>query len=131
MSMTTSHPRQHHHPELAHAQIGDHMERPQPLRGIPGMRNLLLALPATLLSLLAILLVLSLSACSNSGSCVGSGGDVLLSPVCKNDWTRAECREWDEMEVNSANWDFSQRTCERQGFTDRCSDGSFRLPGDC
>jgi hypothetical protein len=86
---------------------------------------------AMLVALLAILLVLGLSACSTSGSCVGSGGDVLLSPVCKNDWTRAECREWDEMEVNSANWGFSQRTCERQGFTDRCSDGSSRLPGDC
>ena len=129
--MPRSHPRQRNHPELAHAQIDDHMERPQPLRGIPGMRNLLLALPATLLALLTILLVLGLSACSNSGSCVGSGGDVLLSTACKNAWTRAECREWDEMEVNSANWDFSQRTCERQGFTDRCSDGSFRLPGDC
>jgi len=46
-------------------------------------------------------------------------------------WTRAECREWDEMEVNSASWDFSPRTCERQGFTDHCSDGSLRLPGDC
>ncbi len=57
------------------------------------MRNLLLALPATLLALLAILLVLGLNACSNSGSCVESGGDVLLSPVCKNDWSRAECRE--------------------------------------
>lgn len=46
-------------------------------------------------------------------------------------WTRAECRERDEMEVNSADWDFYQRTCEWQGFTDRYSDGSFRLPGDC
>ena len=95
------------------------------------MKNLLHTRPATLLALLAILFVLGLSACSNSGSCVGLGGDVLLSPVCKNDWTRAECREWDEMEVNSANWGFSQRACERQGFTDRCADGSFRLPGDC
>ncbi len=85
-------------------------------------------------SILAIIVILSmfiLSACSGTGSCVGSGGDVLLSPVCKNDWIRAECREWDEMEVNDASWNFNSRTCERQGYTDRCSDGSFRPPGDC
>lgn len=86
---------------------------------------------AMVVALLAILLALGLSVFSNSGSCVGSGGDVLLSLICKNEWARAECREWDEMEVNSATWDFSQRTCERQGFTNRCSDGNFRLPGEC
>jgi predicted small secreted protein len=84
-----------------------------------------------LLTLLILLTAFALSTCSGVGACVGSGGNVLLSPVCKDGWTRAECREWDEMEVNDANWDFKGGTCEGLGYTDRCSDGSFRLPGDC
>lgn len=83
------------------------------------------------LALVVALFLVILSSCGGAGSCVGSGGDVLLSPVCKNGWTRAECQEWDDMEVNGANWDFKGGTCERLGYTDRCSDGSFRLPGDC
>jgi hypothetical protein len=84
-----------------------------------------------LVIVLALLLITSLGGCSSTGTCVGSGGDILLSPVCKNYWTRSECREWDDMEVNGANWEYKGGTCERQGFTDECSDGSFRYPGDC
>jgi hypothetical protein len=84
-----------------------------------------------ILALAIVVFLAILSSCSGSGSCVGSGGDILLSPVCKNGWTRAECQEWDDMEINDANWDFKGGTCERLGYTERCSDGSFRLPGDC
>lgn len=74
-----------------------------------------------------------LSACGGgTGACVGSGGSTLLSPVCKEDWSRSECQEWDEQEINGANWSFySGDSCEDLGYTDRCSDGSYRFPGDC
>ena len=86
-----------------------------------------------LLTLLVILVgITCLCSFGGAGACVGSGGDILRSPVCNNDWTSAECREWDQEEINGANWDhFGGRTCERLGYTDRCSDGSYRLPGDC
>ena len=75
---------------------------------------------------------LTLSSCSGTGACVGSGGGILLSPVCKDDWSKSECQEWDAEEVNGANWDFhGGKSCESLGYTDRCSDGSYRLPGDC
>ena len=73
-----------------------------------------------------------LSACDGVGACVGSGGGVLLSPVCKEDWSRSECQEWDDEGINGANWSFySGDSCEDLGYTDRCSDGSYRFPGDC
>jgi hypothetical protein len=56
----------------------------------------------------------------------------LLSPVCKEDWTRIECQEWDDEGINGANWDFyGGDSCEDLGYTDRCSDGSYRYSGDC
>jgi hypothetical protein len=85
----------------------------------------------TFLVFLILLSALLLSTCGGVGACVGSGGDVLLSPVCKDGWTRDECHEWDDMEVNDADWNFKRGTCEGLGYTDRCSDGSYRLPGDC
>jgi hypothetical protein len=73
-----------------------------------------------------------LSACGGDGACVGSGGGILLSPVCKEDWTRIECQEWDDEGINGADWNFySGDSCEDLGYTDRCSDGSYRFPGDC
>ena len=86
---------------------------------------------AVLVFILMLLFITSLAGCSSTGTCVGSGGDVLLAPECKNNWTRSECREWDDMEVNGANWNYKGGTCEGQGFTDRCPDGSYRYPGDC
>jgi hypothetical protein len=87
-----------------------------------------------LLVILLVLMALSTVqlACIGSGACVGSGGSILRSPVCKNDWSRSECREWDDEGINDANWDYHMgRTCEGLGYTDECSDGSFRWPGDC
>jgi len=83
--------------------------------------------------LLVIMLAsLMLSSCSGTGTCVGSGGDVLLSPVCKDGWTKGECGEWDAEEINGAQWNYrGGKTCEGLGYTDLCSDGSFRLPGGC
>ena len=40
--------------------------------------------------------------------------------------------EWDDEEVNNANWDFHPgQWCEDLGYTEECDDGSFRLPGEC
>ena len=80
---------------------------------------------------IGLLLLIILGSCSSTGVCIASGGDVLLAPECKNGWTRAECREWNAMGVNGASWEFKSGTCESKGFTERCSDGSFRFPGDC
>lgn len=86
---------------------------------------------AVLVFILALLIITAIGGCSSTGTCVGSGGDVLLAPECKNNWTRSECQEWDDMEVNGADWEYKSGTCESQGFTEECSDGSFRYPGDC
>jgi hypothetical protein len=81
---------------------------------------------------LCLTLALVQMACVGTGACVGSGGDILDSPVCKNDWSRAECQEWDDEGINDADWDFhAGRNCEGLGYTERCSDGSYRLPGAC
>jgi hypothetical protein len=93
-----------------------------------GRRNRLLLVILLVLMTLAIAQV----ACSGSGACVGSGGSILRSPVCKNDWSRSECQEWDDEGINDANWEYhSGRTCEGLGYTERCSDDSYRWPGDC
>ena len=69
---------------------------------------------------------------TGSGTCIGIGGALTSGPVCKEDWTADECREWDQMEVNSADWTFNPwASCEDLGYTERCSDGSYREPGDC
>ena len=83
---------------------------------------------------LVILIALVIGSCGGGGggTCVGSGGSILDAPVCKDDWTRGECGEWDELEVNDADWDFNAGgSCTASGFTELCSDGSYRLPGDC
>ena len=64
-----------------------------------------------------------------SGSCVGTGGIV---DECKQDWTKDECSDWDDQGVNSANWDWSLKSCEDRGFDIQCSDGSYvQSSGDC
>ena len=71
------------------------------------------------------------SSCSGAGICVGSGGSILLSPVCKEGWTSDECAEWDAQGISDANWNYYSGTCADQGYTERCSDGSYRYPGAC
>lgn len=86
--------------------------------------------PAIFLALVAVTVLLG--SCSGTGACVGSGGSVLSSPVCKEEWTKDECREWDDEEINDADWTFrGGDSCDDLVYTDRCSDGSYRLPGDC
>lgn len=83
---------------------------------------------------LGVVLVLSGAAvtglcCGGSGSCVASAGIV---DECKQDWTRAECAEWDDIGVNGATWTWSGRSCESRGFDVQCSDGSYvRTSSDC
>lgn len=55
---------------------------------------------------MVFLCVLILSNCTSTGACVGAGGDILISPVCKNVWTRGECQEWSDMGVNGAEWKY-------------------------
>jgi len=81
---------------------------------------------------LVIFIALVTSSCRGPGTCVGSGGSVLDATVCKADWTSSECGEWDDAEVNDADWKFnSGGSCTASGFTELCSDGNYRLPGDC
>lgn len=63
------------------------------------------------------------------GSCVAFDGIV---DVCKQDWTEAECQEWDELGVNGASWVFHGESCEDLGFGSTCADGTrVRTTGDC
>lgn len=85
-----------------------------------------------LLGLVFGLFLVTLSACGGgSGACVGTGG-VQASPICKQDWDESECTDWDDQGINGASWSFHGGTsCEELGYTERCSDGSYRLPGAC
>jgi hypothetical protein len=70
--------------------------------------------------------------CGGTGACVGSGGSIMRSPECMEDWNRSECDEWDDENINDANWKFYPwRSCEGLGYTEYCSYGSYRLPGAC
>jgi hypothetical protein len=72
----------------------------------------------------------SFSFMSCTGACVGTGGIV---DECKEGWDKSECTEWDELGVNDADWNFhSGKSCEDQGYTVECPDGSFvKSAGDC
>ena len=73
------------------------------------------------------ILLAGIAGCGTGGVCIGTGG---IIDVCKEDWTRAECNEWDAMQVNGANWNYSSGSCEGRGYTVQCSDGSYVLPSD-
>ncbi len=85
----------------------------------------------------AILLVLGVggllcsSGCASTGACVGAGG-ALSSPECKADWSESECNEWNSEAINGASWSYhAGDSCSDLGYTEECSDGSFREPGAC
>jgi len=87
---------------------------------------------ALLIVFVSLILATVQCICSVDGACVGSGGSILHSPVCKDEWYAAECRVWDDEGINDANWDFhTLRSCEGLGYTDQCSDGSYRWSGAC
>lgn len=82
--------------------------------------------------LLFIMLTLIISSCDSSGVCVGSGGDVLASPVCYENWDKNECQDYDDQEVNDAEWVFhGGDSCVDLGYSERCAENTFRLPGSC
>jgi hypothetical protein len=73
-----------------------------------------------------------LSACGESpddeGSCVGIwtvGTVVVAFPQCYNDWTRAECEDWDTDQVNATNWSFSEDSCQERGYTKECDESGY------
>ncbi len=83
-----------------------------------------------LLGLLAICIFM-LSGCSVTGACVGTGG-VLLFTECKEDWDQSECDSWNDQGINGATWTFHKgQSCPDLGYTEMCSDGSYREPGNC
>ncbi len=79
---------------------------------------------------LAMVSIVAASACDFPGACVGTGG---LVDECKEDWTRGECAEWDDEEVNGASWSFhAASSCDALGYSVECADGSFvSQSGDC
>lgn len=80
----------------------------------------------------ALSLALLATACGGgSGVCVGTGG-VLLSPVCKNGWSQSECQDFQNTGVNGATWTYqADVSCPDLGYTQQCSDGSYRRSGAC
>ncbi len=89
------------------------------------MRNLKRALASAAMAA-------GLAACGGAtGACVGTGG-VLHSPVCKQDWSKNECDSFQTQGVNGATWTLQEgKQCQDLGYTERCSDGSYREPGAC
>ncbi len=76
-------------------------------------------------------LLLGAACGGGGGACVGAGG-VLSSPVCKSGWSQSECQDWQNSGVDGATWTFqSGDSCMDLGYTEQCSDGSYRLPGHC
>lgn len=69
------------------------------------------------------------TACGGAGACVATGGAV---PECKQDWTEEECSDWNSQMVNGSRWDLKSGTCEDNGFSVQCPDGSWvRSSGNC
>ena len=41
---------------------------------------------------------------------------LFLSTYCKDDWTKKECEEWDDQQVNGVSWHFhSGQPCDERG----------------
>ena len=62
---------------------------------------------------------------------MGAGG-VLSSPECKQDWSESECADFNTQGVNGATWSYHDgQSCPDLGYSEQCSDGSYRQPGAC
>jgi len=83
--------------------------------------------------LLAVWIPFWMSCSLGTGACVGSGGTILLSPVCKQGWSQSECADWNSQGVDDASWNFhSGQSCSDAGYPAKCSDGSYRQSSsDC
>jgi hypothetical protein len=52
---------------------------------------------------------------SSTGVCTGYSAE-FNSTYCKDGWTKAECEEWDDLEVNGVSWTFYRgQTCDERG----------------
>jgi hypothetical protein len=71
-----------------------------------------------ILSGVFISMVMLISNCeklSSTGVCTGYSAE-FNSTYCKDGWTKAECDEWDELQVNGVSWTFYRgQTCEERG----------------
>lgn len=72
-------------------------------------------------SLIFVLLAAFAAACSGDvGACDGYS-PVLKRRYCQDDFSQAECADWDQQDVNGASWSFHEgQTCEDRG----CGGGS-------
>ena len=51
----------------------------------------------------------------STGVCTGYSAE-FNSTYCKDGWTKDECDEWDDLEVNGVSWHFHKgQTCEERG----------------
>jgi len=51
----------------------------------------------------------------STGVCTGYSAE-FNSTYCKDGWTREECEEWDDLEINGVSWTFHKgQTCEERG----------------
>ncbi|MEZ4319848.1 MAG: hypothetical protein R3F61_20220 [Myxococcota bacterium] len=58
----------------------------------------------------------ALGGCGGTGVCAGYSS-LFDEEYCHDDWTRAECEDWDAQEINGAQWTFhSGQTCADRGF---------------
>ena len=52
---------------------------------------------------------------SSTGVCTGYSSE-YNSTYCKDGWTKEECEEWDDLEVNGVSWTFHRgQTCDERG----------------
>ena len=66
---------------------------------------------------LVVLSTMSATSCGGveTGVCTGYS-DRYNKTYCFNDWTEEECDEWDDEEVNFADWHFHEdQTCSERG----------------
>ena len=63
----------------------------------------------------SVLLISNCETFSNTGVCTGYSAE-FNSTYCKDGWTKAECDEWNDLEVNGVSWTFHRgQTCEERG----------------
>lgn len=75
-----------------------------------------------LLSFLFFFILLAACAEDGDGSCAGVNSDIgsYIRDHCYDNWTEAECKDWDEQEINGQSWSFSTKSCAARGFTKDC-----------
>jgi hypothetical protein len=65
--------------------------------------------------LMVIILVSNCEKLSRTGVCTGFSSE-YNSTYCKDGWTKEECDEWNDLQVNGVDWFFHPgQTCEERG----------------